>query len=461
MGSQVIVGVDFGSSRIKAAAYDRSGEMVGLEAVDTPVIHVADGDDFPVLDLLGAAHDAVAALRSGPIAALGLTSMGEVGTVVTETGLAPVDFPAWYDDRGAEIIDALEDRWGATHLRDVTGRHCRTTSTAAKLGHAHASSTPVPAGEFVGLCGALAHQLTGSAWQEAGLATTSGVWDLLAGRYLTDLWDAAGLGHITLAPVRPPGHSAPAAGLLALSLGLEPGAAVVIAGHDHPVASVGAGVRSGDVSDSMGTGEAIIAALPREPALTQEQLAAYLDRDPDLTFELWPTDGALLAVWERMRPGLAMRTFLESSGIERRVLDDGAAPPSVSLAFSGADLAALQAGHRVASPYDAHAWGELIDAYVLLANEGEELARAVSGATGATVLTGGGLRSRRWREAKVALGPRRIEVSTVTEAATRGCAAIAGASLGWWPTAEEMPGATRTPVSSAVEMEEVASALVR
>jgi len=459
MSAQVIVGVDFGSSRIKAAAYDASGEMVALEAVETPVVHSATGDDFPVLDVLDAARDAVAALRAGPVVALGTTSMGEVGTVRTAAGLTAVDFPAWYDDRGGEIVAALEERWGATHLRDVTGRHCRTTSTVAKLGHVHASIAPVPAGEFVGLCGALAHQLTGRAWQEAGLATTSGVWDVLGGGYLLDLWAGAGLGHVSLAPVRPPGHGAPATGALARAAGLESGAAVVIAGHDHPVASVGAGVRSGEVSDSLGTGEAIIAPLPRDRAVSREQLAAHLDRDADLSFELWPPDGALLAVWERMRPGLAMRTFLEASAWDRRSLEDAAAPPSTAVGLTNADLTALQAGRRIDGPYDARAWGELVDAYVLLANEGEALARAVSGADGATVLTGGGLRSRRWRESKVALGPRRIEVSTVAEAATRGCAAVAGASIGWWSSAEEMPGRTRTPVRSAVEMERVVATL--
>lgn len=458
MGSQVIVGVDFGSSRIKAAAYDRAGEMVALEAVETPIHHGTEGDDFPTLDLLAAAHHAIAALRAGPIAALGMTSMGEVGTIVTPTGLAAVNFPAWYDDRGAAIIERLEHRWGATALRDLTGRHCRTTSTVAKLGHAHARAS-VPDGVFAGLCGALAFQLTGQVWQEAGLATTSGVYGLLERRYRTDLWDAAGLRHVSLAPVRAPGHSHPAHGALARELGLEPGAAVVIAGHDHPVASVGAGVRTGDVSDSMGTGEAIIAPLPSGVTMTTSRLASHLDRDPDLTFEIWPADGSLLAVWERMRPGLAMRTFLESSAWERQVLDDGAAPPRTEITFSRADLADLQAGRRIEGSYDATAWGELIDAYVLLANEGEELVRAATRAAGPTVLTGGGLRSRRWRAAKVALGPAHIEVSTVTEAATRGCAAIAGAGLGWWPAPEEMPGTTRSPVRSAVEMEQVASRL--
>lgn len=451
--SQVVVGIDFGSSRIKAAAFARNGEMVAVGAVDTPLVRTSAGDDFPVLEMLGAARHVIASLDVDDVAALGMTSMGEVGTVLTDDGLAPLAFPSWYDDRGEEVVHALERKWGTAHLRDLTARHLRTTSTVAKLAHAHATASDVPAGRFLGLCGALAYQLTGQAWQEAGLAVTSGVYDLVGRRYLSDVWASAGLRHVELAAVRPPGFGAPARGDLARALRMRPGAPVVIAGHDHPVAAVGSGVRLGEVFDSLGTGEAIIAPFSHDEGAERGDLAAHLDRDPDLTFEVWPSTGAPLAVWERMRPGLAMRTFLDESALDRGALEDGALPPGDHPAFSPDDLTALQSGRLVPGRYDAQAWGDLIDAYVLLASRGDRLVRDVSAARGATILTGGGLRSRRWRESKLALTPGRLEVSTVTEAAARGCAAIAGVSAGWWSRPENMPGTARVPVSTPAEMD--------
>ncbi|SBS71870.1 putative L-fuculokinase [uncultured Microbacterium sp.] len=452
--SQVVIGIDFGSSRIKAAAYSREGEMVALEAVDTPLRRTAVGDDFPVLDMLDAACDVLSTLRGDSIAAVGLTSMGEVGTVVTGEALAPIDFPSWYDDRGGKVVATLEEWFGAERLRNLTARHLRTTSTVAKLGHVQSTSRDVPRGQFTGLCGALAYQLTGEVWQEAGLAATSGVYDLVGRRYIPELWASAGLAHVELPEVRPPGFGAPARGAVARSLRLDDGARVVIAGHDHPVAAVGSGVRVGDIFDSMGTGEAIISAFSATAGFGADELIGYLERDPDLSFEFWPSDGAPLAVWERMRPGLAMRTFLDGSDADRATLEMGAARPRRDPSFSSADLAALQAGLHVDGPRDAHAWGDLIDAYVLLANQGSALVRSISGAEGATVLTGGGLRSRRWREAKLELATGPIDVSTVAEAAARGCAAIAGAGIGWWPRPEDMPGATRLAVTSHREMDE-------
>jgi len=447
MTGDVIVGLDFGSSRIKAAAYDRTGELAAVAAVDTPLRQHADGDDFLVGGMLDAAAHAVGELACAPgsIKGIAMASMGETGAIVTPTGIADVDFPSWYDSRGADVVQRLERLWGAVPMRNATGRHLRTASTVAKLGHVRAVNGPLPTGTFVGICGAFAWQLTGALWQEAGLATTSGVFDIVKRDYLPWLWADAGLANVALAPVAPAGHGERATTPLARRLGLADDAVVVIAGHDHPVAAVGAGVRAGEVADSMGTGEAIIAVMG-ERGGDAAVLSQAMDADPYLAFEIWPADGSLLAVWERMRPGLAMRAFVDRSGIAREELDALAPAPAPAHAFGDSESLALEAGEDVALEYSPRMWGELVDFYVALANRGQRLLRETSLSDGATVLTGGGLRSPRWRAAKALLGDGPMAVSLVRETATRGCAAIVGTTLGWWPDPEGMPGALRRPI---------------
>ncbi|WP_062131455.1 FGGY family carbohydrate kinase [Demequina aestuarii] len=459
----MIVGVDFGSSRIKAAGYTRDGRLVAESAVPTPLLSGSAGDDFPVARLVEAAGMAIRGLRRQPgsIVGMGLTSMGEVGSVIGPDGLAELAFPSWYDSRGTEVIARLEREHGARALRDATGRHLRLTSTVAKLGHVAERDGGVPSGTFVGVCGALAWMLTGEAWQEAGLAATSGVWDLLGGDYLLDVWESAGLGGVDLAQVRGPGEASRAVTDTAREWGLAPGAPVVIAGHDHPVASVGAGAVPGDLVDSMGTGEAIIAVMRGDDAASRARSVEVLDLDPLLSLEVWPATAEPLVVWERMRPGLAMRTFLDHADIPRDVLDASAPPPQVPLSFDDNLSRVLEGGLRAPVTYDAATWGELVDFYVLLANRGQELVRTATGSSGVVVLTGGGLRSPRWRTAKAVLGSGPMEVSTVRETATRGCAAMAGLALGWWDDPSEMPGADRVPVAVGdCEAIERASALL-
>jgi len=447
MSGEVIVGLDFGSSRIKAAAYDRTGELVAVAAVDTPIAQHADGDDFLVGGMLQAAADAVAQLACAPgaIKGVAMASMGETGAVITEHGIADVAFPSWYDSRGADVVQRLERLWGAVPMRDATGRHLRTASSVAKLGHVRAVTGPLPSGTFVGICGAFAWQLTGALWQEAGLATTSGVFDIVKRDYLPWLWADAGLANVALAPVAPAGHGERAVTPLARELGLADDAVVVIAGHDHPVAAVGAGVRSGEVADSMGTGEAIIAVMGERGA-DSAVLSQAMDADPYLAFEIWPADGSLLAVWERMRPGLAMRAFVERSAMAREDLEAAAPPPARPTEFTDAHSLALEAGEPAALEYSPRMWAQLVDFYVELANRGQALLRDTSLSQGATVLTGGGLRSPRWRAAKAQLGAGPMEVSLVQETATRGCAAIVGTTIGWWPDPAQMPGARRHPI---------------
>lgn len=444
MNEDVLVGVDIGSSRVKAAAYRRDGTLAAIADAPTPVVTHAEGDDFPVLEMLAAAAGAVRGLRLPPASIVGLavTSMGEVGTVLADDGLRDVVFPSWYDGRGVDVVDHLELTWGARELRDRTGRHARLVSTVAKLG----SVPSVPAGTFVGVAGAFVWQLTGEAWQEASLAASSGVYDVVRRTYLDDVWASAGLAHVALPPVRRPGAWSPASTDLATELGLAPGAPVVIAGHDHPVASLGAGARPGEVVDSIGTGEAVIAVVRPDLAADPDHLPSLLDLDPYLSVEMWPSTGEQLVVWERMRPGLAMRTFLDRADLDRTTLDATAPAPRAPRRVDEEVSLALEAGRAVDLAYDATAWGELTDYYVLLAQRGELLVRRVTGADGATVLTGGGLRSPRWRAAKAELATTGVDVSTVTETATRGCAAMVGVASGWWEQAEAMPGTGRVHV---------------
>jgi len=446
---EVIVGLDFGSSRIKAAAYGRDGSLVSSSSAVTPIVSRDDGDDFLVLDILDAAARAIADLGCAPgsIAGIGLSSMGEVGTILTEDGLADLAFPSWYDQRGADLVERLEDALGADYLLVATGKHTRTASTVAKLGHL-ATTRDLPSGTFLGLCGALAWQLTGRGWQEAGIAVTSGVYDAANASYLHPVWDAAGLGHVALPPVLSPGHSEPASTDLAARLGIAPGAPVVIAGHDHPVAAVGAGVRAGELGDSMGTGEALIAVMRADLAADRDRRIAALASNRYLSFEVWPPTGELLVVWERLRPGLAMRSFIEHGRLDRSVLDAEAPELSQGGVLDETIALAMENGAESPLPPTPEGWAELIDYYVKLANLGQELVRAATGADGATVLTGGGLRSSRWRRAKAVLGRAPMAVSTVEETGTRGCVAMAGVAAKWWPDAEAMPGGERVSIGS-------------
>ncbi|WP_319457691.1 MULTISPECIES: FGGY family carbohydrate kinase [unclassified Mycobacterium] len=439
MHDDVLIGIDIGSSGTKALAYDRAGVVVAARTVPTPTRRSDGGLDFPVLDVLAAAEQVLAEVVAtvGPVAGVGIASMGEVGTILTDRQLADLHFPAWYDDRGADVVAALEASYGRRELATVTGGHARATSTIAKLGWL-AAHRGCPPGTFLGVAGALAWRLTGAVTQEAGLASTSGAFDPVGLRYLPALWNAAGLRSVTPPGVEPAGTGKPAGATLARTLGLRPSCPVVIAGHDHPVAAVGTGAAPGDVVDSVGTSEGLLVAMSRE------QLAKAAGPGPlvadGFTIETWPGTADLVVMAEGLRPGLAMQTLLEESTTSRAALDAAAPPPGIAPDLDRSESLALERGELGKLRCDPLTWASVIDHYARLAADQEAALRADSAAAGRTVLTGGGTRSTRWMFAKHWFGAQEPVISDITETVTRGGAAIVGAALGWWPDAAAMPG---------------------
>ncbi|MBU4214993.1 MAG: hypothetical protein KJ792_10085 [Actinobacteria bacterium] len=438
---EVVLGVDLGSSRIKVGAYARDGSQVALVGVPTPIRRAAGQLDFPVLDMLAAVDRAVRDLGlDRPVRGVGIGAMGEVGTLLTHDGLADLQFPAWYDERGADEVAAVAREIGTRRLAGLTGGHVRTTSTLAKLAWLRATGTELR-GTFLGLAGAVCWRLTGAVVQEGSLAVTSGGFDPLRGCDLPEVWASAGLGDIGRPAVQPVGGSSVAGGPVARTWGLVEQARVVVAGHDHLVAAVGAGVGVHEVADSLGTGEPVLAVVGRGRVREAGEVADLVDQG--FTVESWPPTGDLTVAWEGLRPGLAMDTFLQVSDLSRQQLDDAAPAPGQVVPLDDAAVVALERGEPGAVPSGPTGWAALVDAYARRARDGELAVRAASGASGPVVLTGGGTRSRRWVEAKVALleGPG-VLVRT-QETAARGAAAMAGVAVGWWSAAELMPGLDR------------------
>ncbi|WP_024287287.1 FGGY family carbohydrate kinase [Cellulomonas sp. KRMCY2] len=440
---ELVLGIDIGTSRTKVAAYGRDGRAVTFRASPTPIGNIAGAVDFPVLAMLDTVESLIEGmgLRGSPIVGVGIGTMGEVGTILAGSRLQHIDFPAWYDDRGADVVRALEEAFGRSWLAGRTGGHVRSTSSLAKLAWLSAHGRLVD-GTFLGLAGAVAWRLTGQAVQEASLASTSGAFDPVEGQYVEAIWVSAGLGGVRPARVTPPATGTPADTALARRLGLRPGAMVVIAGHDHPVAAVGTGARAGEVVDSMGTGEPVLAAVTRSTPRPSHAEVARLVAD-GLTVESWPSTGDVALIWEGLRPGLAMQTFLDATRGDRAALDAQAPPPGTAGLPAPDAVRTLEQGGACHLPEGPSSWAQILDHYAVMAAKGEQAVRAATGASGVTLLTGGGLRSPRWVAAKAALGATSPVVSQATETVARGAAAIAGMACGWWSDTADMPGARR------------------
>ncbi|WP_284292373.1 FGGY family carbohydrate kinase [Luteimicrobium album] len=386
MGVQVVVGLDFGSSSVKASAFRPDGSLVGTSRVVTPTVRTSDGVDIPVAAALEAADEAVSGLGLGPaaVAAVGVATMGEVGTVLTDGGLADLHFPAWYDMRGQEVVRVIARTLGEQRVAGLTGNHLRATSSLAKLSWL-AGRSRLPAGTFLGIGAAWVWRMTRSVVAEAGLLSTTGAYDPIARRPVADVWELGGLerqGVVVPWAARP---GARAVTGVAERIGLQPGAPVVLAGHDHLVGAVGVGLADGEVLDSVGTSEGLIAwtTPPGEGRVAWAEHAVALG----LTIEPRPGAGAdeVALIWEGLRPGLAMAAFERASGRPRSELEG--VPVVGAAATSREDAVLWEEGHGPGRA-DDRAWAALVTYYAQAAADGVRTVRDVARVEGAVVLTG-------------------------------------------------------------------------
>lgn len=448
-----LLGLDIGTSAIKATVLDADGATLTSRSVPTPFRTGPDGfTEMTVPDLFGAVQDLLLALGGWlpAVSGLGIASLGESGGWVQSDEIADVPILVWHDPRGTPTSDRLIEVFGQTELVRRTGRRSRSDLTVSKLGW-FAGQGVRPAGTWTGVAGLLVWHLTGRLAQEPSLAATSGAYDPYSGRYDIEILAEVGLT-VDWAEVVPAGtRLGTVTRQRSADTGLPVGIPVTIAGHDHPVGVLGAGGRPGMVVDSMGTGEPLVAAWsgPTAPH------AALPTVGGDLTVTCWPGDDALMILWEHLRPGIGLRHLAGLLDVTRDEIEQTAQHQPRERPLPASMLVELEldrlrredliaSGGRGDEPLDsAQIWADALDGYAAAAAVGEAGLRELTGSTGPSLLIGGGVRSRRWVQAKQELQQHGLVVAEDLDSVARGAALMAGAAAGWWP-ARSLP---RRPVT--------------
>jgi sugar (pentulose or hexulose) kinase len=279
--------------------------------------------------------------------------------------------------------------------------------------------------------------LCGEQVSEPSLASRTGLLDQSTGRAWDDALAVLGAPAGFLPPAVPAGTAAGRIRGCAAVPELD-GAVVTVAGHDHPVAAVGAGaVGAEDLFNSCGTAEVLLRSVPRR--LTDTERATLVAAGFEAGSHVLEGSAALIG---GMRSGLVMRRVLNVLGagdpagrdaLDARWRPGPAAPGSVVVTGGSVDddEVTLRLGDA-AGPDQA--WAATLEhlsgrAAGLLAAVG-----AVVGEHRAAVAAGGWTRMRSVRETKLRTIPR-LGFSAIEQPGARGaalfaaCAAEPGATV--------------------------------
>jgi sugar (pentulose or hexulose) kinase len=268
--TEVVVGIDMGTTRVKAIAVDLTGAVRGEAEQRTPWRHDgAQAEVDPIeLSTLGQAVAAAAVstveLASEGVSAttvlgVGVTGMAETGVLVDgqDRPLAPAI--AWHDPRGD--VETIARQIGTDMFQATTGLPLSTLPTLGKLLwlRRHVSDTKSPA-RFYSVGEWVVRRLGGAAVAELSLASRTGLFELERARPWDAAFEVLGYPPLLGEPVvagTPVGtaHGADVPASLQ-------GAVLTVAGHDHQTASYGVGAATdGALFDSLGTAEGLVRTI--------------------------------------------------------------------------------------------------------------------------------------------------------------------------------------------------------
>lgn len=313
MTVDAVVGLDIGTTETKALVIGTDGRELGFARGTTTWTGPETTADALLADALAAIGAALADAESATgqrvrAVGLGLAGFAESGVVLDGAGRVMTPVIAWYDQRGAAELAALDPAFRAEFPRR-TGLPLGPQWTIGKLLWLR---SPLPPGAcWLNIPEYVAHALGADRVSEPSLASRTGLLDQTSGRQWPDALALLGVGSL-LPDTVAAGHSA---GVVAPAPGVPDGlvgAVVTVVGHDHPVAATGVGA-TGDheLFNSCGTADVLLRTVPRP--LTDDEREALVNRGIDAGRHVLSGQSVLIG---GVRAGLVMRRVLAMLGAD-------------------------------------------------------------------------------------------------------------------------------------------------
>jgi len=434
-GGSLLLGLDFGTTRIKALLIDRGGTRRGFAAGATPFAAGPDGVQMSV----GALRDAVREVLGGlgqdrdRVVAAGVTGMAESGAALDQDGAPLGPIIAWHDPRGADTAARLQERFGDGFAARI-GQRPRPVLSAAKLGWLRAQGVRAPH-HWLGVPELCLYWLTGALATEHSLAARTGWYDVARLRYLPEVAQLLRIPPEAFPPVLAAGAamgSVSARG--AAWSGLRAGIPVTVAGHDHLAGAEGIGARQDDLVNSVGTAEAVLRRCSRLPDMDRA-LALRL------AVTVRPGGRGWVVLAGAARSGLVLATAATALGRSLPTLD--ALAEHAGTADASALLRTIQQGRVPEVPKEpaGAVWNGLLQALARQTVAAAGRLVELGGPARRLIVFGGGSLSRPWLRAKAEASGLPVVHAAEAQAAARGAALFAGVAAGWWPAPATAPTA--------------------
>ena len=435
------LGIDLGTTNLKAALYDEDLAPLGSESFGVDYLREGSLVEFDARRCFDGLMDRVGALlkRHGvtALAALALTGQAETLLLLDGAGEPLCNAISWMDERSEAECALLGRRFSPAQVEAVTGQlSVLPTWPATKLLwlRQHRPELFARAKTFALLKDWVAFRLTGRLAADMSIATFSLWFDIYEKRYWSDMLDTLEIGPERLAPLAEPcsllGELLPS---LSRRLGIVPGTLVNLGTLDHFAGMIGTGAtRPGKVTLSTGTVMAL-AAMTDEPAPKGSGVAMHYGFRPD-THVMLPVveSGGVSLEWFKnaCMPGMTYDAL--NAALDRRGESDILFLPNIvgtnAPAFDPDATGVFWGLRRRHDAVDMA--GAVMKGVSFVLRENCDALRASGTPIDEIIATGGGARSPYWCRLHADITGVPVSVPAEKEAACLGAAIIAAVSGG-------------------------------
>ncbi len=463
-----LMGIDLGSTSLKAVVYDLEGRAVAAGTRPTEKCHpdaahpewtvwqpeqIWGGTSAAIRDALAGVGDPRA------VRAVAVTGMGMDGLPVDAEGRWLYPFISWHDPRTAPQLAWWAEHVGLERTFSIGGNPVWPINSALRIRWMmeHHPEIIARADKWLLIEDFVNYQLTGRRVTDYTMASCTMLFDQRALGWSDELLAASGIERRLLCEVLPSGSViGEVTAAASQATGLVQGTPVVLGGHDHLCGALPVGAfQPGRVLDVVGTWE-IITAITARPVLDLRLQRAGMTVQAHVARNRHATWGANVAAemleWYARHYGSAAGEKASTQGgslWDQLMAQAAASPPGArGVMFlphmSGAGCPVVNAkslGALVGLSTRATA-DDVVRAFVEGLNyQFLDILTAMEECLDIRppeiVAVGGGTRNRFWMQTKADMAGRPIEVPQIEEATPLGAAILAGIGIGLYRDEED------------------------